>query len=276
MRDELVDVSNFSDRLEGLVSQDSRNKKKVTGMLNFYQLRWKSQGSEPNSEDGWNVFPQAVPAFVNYVRDSTEVKVNLMGNIRLEDKQLFSVPFVMMMGYVKAVQYTPLEAKNLGLWLRQGGFLFIDDGFANQPGAFNKSVRGLLKDALGYDAEFERIPPGHALYHCWDDFEGPPPGVDDANIKKPIDLTTAPERFNEHYRFLEGIFLNGRLAVVVSNKGYSHAWGQWRYLSSAQGGPLDNARQLHFGVNILVYAATAKGGIVDQTRQKVASEYQRK
>ena len=276
MRDELVDVSNFSDRLEGLVSQDSRNKKKVTGMLNFYQLRWKSQGSEPNSEDGWNVFPQAVPSFVNYVRDSTEVKVNLMGNIRLEDKQLFSVPFVMMMGYVKAVQYTPLEAKNLGLWLRQGGFLFIDDGFANQPGAFNKSARGLLKDALGYDAEFERIPGGHALYHCWDDFDGPPPGVDDANIKKPIDLTTAPERFTEHYRYLEGIFLNGRLAVVVSNKGYSHAWGQWRYLSSAQGGPLDNARQLHFGVNILVYAATAKGGIVDQTRQKVASEYQRK
>ena len=276
MRDELVDVSNFADRLEGLVIQNPKNKKKVSGMLNFYQLRWRATKSEPNGEDGWNVFPQAVTTLVNYVRDSTDVRVNLMGNIRLEDRQLFSVPFVFMMGYTAAIQYTPLEAKNLGLWLRQGGFLFIDDGFASQSGAFNKSVRALLKDALGYDAEFERVLGTHGLYHCWEDFDGPPPGVDDANIKKPIDVPTAPERYTEHYRYLEGIFLNGRLAVLISNKGYSHAWGQWRFLSSAQGGPLDNARQLHFGVNILVYATTAKGGIIDQARQKVAAEYQRK
>ncbi|GEM_PF-489383 len=275
MRDELVDVSNFADRLEGLVMQDPKNKKKVSGMLNFYQLRWKSSKSEANGEDGWNVFPQAVINFVNYVRDSTDVRVNLMGNIRLEDKQLMSIPFIFMMGYTAGVQYTPLEAKNLGAWLRKGGFLFIDDGFALQSGAFNASARKLLKDALGYDAEFERIPPGHALFHAWEDFDGPPPGVDDANIRKPLDIPAAPERFVERYRYLEGIFLSGRLAVVISNKGYSHAWGQWRYLSTAQGGPLDNARQLHFGVNLVVYATTQKGGIVDQSRQKVASEYQR-
>jgi hypothetical protein len=270
MRDELVDYSNFSDRFEGWVEQDPRNKKKVSGTLNFYQLRWRASKSEPNGEEGWNAFPRALPTLVEYARESTSVRINLSGNIRLDDRQLLTVPILYMMGFSAAVQYTEQESKNLGKWLRQGGFLFIDDGYAAQYGAFNKSSRQLLKDALGYDAEFERIAKNHWLYHCWDDFDGPPSGLDDSN------LPVVPARINERYPYLEGIFLAGRLVVLVSNKGYSHAWGQWRFVPPAQGGPLDNTRQLHFGINIIVFASTMKGGIIDQNKAKVASENQRK
>ncbi|HXG39060.1 MAG TPA: DUF4159 domain-containing protein [Bacteroidota bacterium] len=270
MRDELVDYTNFADRFEGWVEQDPRNKKKVSGILNFYQLRWRATKSEPNGEEGWNVFPQALPALVEYARESTDVRINLAGNVRLDDRQLWTIPILFMMGFSTAVQYTDVEAKNLGKWLRQGGFLFIDDGYAAQYGAFNKSVRQLLKDALGYDAEFERIPKNHWLYHCWEDFEGPPSGLDDAN------LPVTPSRIPERYPYLEGIFLRGRLAVLISNKGYSHAWGQWRYVPPAQGGPLDNTRQLHFGINVVIYASTVKGGIIDQNKARVASENQRR
>ncbi|MGB2869731.1 MAG: DUF4159 domain-containing protein [Bacteroidota bacterium] len=266
LRDELVSYENLSDRFDVLVEQDPRNKKKVTGMLNFYQLRWKSTRNEPNGEEGWNAFPRALLTLVDYARDSTDVRINLSGNIRLDDKQLLTIPVLFMMGFVAAVQYTPQETQNLGKWLRKGGVLVIDDGYAQTSGAFNKSVRALLKDALGYDAEFERIPSNHWLYHCWEDFDGPPPGLD--NINFPV----SPSRIVEVNKQLEGIFLNGRLAVLISNKGYTHAWGEWRYITPQY----DNTRQLHFGVNIIVFACTVKGGINDQNKAKLANETQRK
>lgn len=277
MRDDLVDYTNFTDRFEGFIVQDRTNKKKISGHLNFYQLRWRAGKSEPNGEDGWNVYPRALPALTAYAMDSTDIRITLAGNVRLDDQALFSIPILFMMGQTAAIQFTPQEAKNLGKWLRQGGFLFIDDGFAQLSGAFNKSARQLLTDALGYDAEFERLQQNHALFSAWEDFGGPPPGLDNANVPlAAAGASTAPVRFNERYPYLEGIFLNGRLAVLFSSKGYTHAWSEWRFISAAQGGPLDNARQLHFGINIIVYASTAKGGLMDQIRAKVASEYQRK
>jgi hypothetical protein len=267
MRDELVGYENLSDRFDVLIEQDPRNKKKISGLLNFYQLRWKSNKNEQiTGEEGWNVFPRALPALVDYIRDSTEIRVNMSGNIRLDDRQLLTVPVLFMMGFSASVQYTPQEAKNLGIWLQRGGVLVVDDGIAQQSGAFNKSTRQLLKDALGYDAEFQPIPSNHWLYRCWEDFSGPPPGLDD--VKIPVQ----PARILESYKNLEGIFLNGRLAVIFSNKGYSHAWGMWRFTVP----PYDNTRQLHFGVNLLVYATTVKGGINDQNRARLASEPSRK
>jgi len=275
MRNELVGAENLFDRFEGFVETNPTNKKKIKGFVNFYQLRWRTTRSEPNGEEGWNVFPRAMGMLQQYAQDSTEVKVSLAGNVRLDDRQLMSIPIVFMMGYLYPVQYTEKESKNLGLWLRQGGFLFIDDGYATQYGAFNKSSRALLTAALGYDAEFLRIPTNHWLYHCWDDFGGPPAGLDDANLPLEQDGRT-PRRVPERYPYLEGIFLGGRLAVLMSSKGYTHAWGMWPFVSPQQGGPLDNARQLHFGINIVVYASTVKGSIIDQNKARVASEFQKK
>ncbi|MBI3578374.1 MAG: DUF4159 domain-containing protein [Ignavibacteriales bacterium] len=275
MRNELISAENLADRFEGFVEVNPANKKKVRGFINFYQLQWRSTKPEPNGEEGWNAFPKALYSLQRYAQDSTEVRVTLAGNIRLDDRRLWDVPVLFMMGYTAAVQYTQQEAKNLGKWLRQGGFLFVDDGYAAMYAAFNKSTRALLKEALGYDAEFERIQNNHWLYHCWEDFGGPPSGLDDANLPLEQDGRT-PKRIPERYPYLEGIFLNGRLAVLFSSKGYTFAWGQWPFVPPSQGGPLDNARQLHFGVNIMVYASTAKGSIIDQNKARVASEYQRK
>jgi hypothetical protein len=275
MRNELIGSENLIDRFEGFIETDPANKKKVKGFVNFYQLQWRPTKSEPNGEEGWNVFPRALSMLQAYAQDSTDVRVTLAGSLHLDDRQLWNVPILFMMGFLAPVQYTPIEAKNLGIWLHKGGFLFVDDGYAAMYGAFNKSARALLAEALGYDCEFQRIPPTHYLYHCWEDFGGPPAGLDDANLPLEQDGKT-PRRIPERYSYLEGIFLNGRLAVLFSSKGYTYAWGLWPWVSPAQGGPYDNARQLHFGINIMVYASTAKGSIIDQNKARVATEYQRK
>jgi hypothetical protein len=175
------------------------------------------------------------------------------------------VPMLYMMGSDVAPLYSNIEVKNLEKYLRNGGFLFIDDGYAALWGAFNQKARQLVEDALGYDAEWEKIPTGHWLYHCWEDFAGPPAGEDEVrpNPSHPV---------HERYRYLEGIFLGGRLVVLLSSKGYCKAWGDWPKNPSTLGGPQDNTRQLQFGLNVVVFACTQKGGIIDRINQQLASE----
>ena len=76
-------------------------------------------------------------------------------------------------------------------------------------------------------------------------------------------------------KLMEAIFINGRMVAVVSNRGYNFAWGYWKILPASLNGPFDNTRQLQFGLNVVVYALTQRGGIVDQNRTRIASEQKR-
>ncbi|MEO8398581.1 MAG: DUF4159 domain-containing protein [Ignavibacteriaceae bacterium] len=264
LKDELIDYTNYADRFYGLVQQ-GKNKKDVYGNLDFYQLQYRGSKPDENGEPGWNVVPQALPALVEYAEDNTKLNIHLRGSIRLDSKELLKIPMLYMMGSESSPIYSDEEVKGLENYLRNGGFIFIDDGYAAEYGAYNQKCRQMLKDALGFDAEFERIPNNHLLYHCWEDFAGPPPGEDEVrpNPDHPV---------KERYRYLEGIFLNGRLAVLFSNKGFCKAWGNWPRNPANSGGPLDNTRQLQFGLNVIVFACTQKGGIIDQNLKTLANE----
>lgn len=264
LKDELIDYTNFQDRFYGWVEQGA-NKKDITGYLEFYQLQYRGSKLDENGEPGWNVVPQAAPALVEYAQSKTKLSIRLKGSIRLDSKELMNVPMIYMIGSQTEPLYTEQEVKNLEKYLRNGGFLFIDDGYAARWASFNMKSRQMITEALGYDAEFEKIPNNHWLYHCWEDFAGPPAGEDEVrpNPNHPV---------KERYRYLEGVFLNGRLAVLLSSKGYCKAWGAWPRNPPSTGGPLDNTRQLQFGINVVVFACTQKGGIVDRNKQTVASE----
>jgi hypothetical protein len=262
--DQLIDASNFKDRFEADVRQGT-NKKEIKGFLNLYQLQYRGTKMDENGEPSWNVVPQALPALVEYAESKTKLDFLLKGAIRLDDKLIMEVPIIYMMGSEGAPNYSTIEVKNLEKYLRNGGFLFIDDGYAARWGAFNQKARKMVEDALGYDAEWEKIPSNHWLFHCWEDFSGPPPGEDQVrpNPNHPV---------KERYNYLEGIFLNGRLAVLLSSKGYCKAWGAWPRNPPSGGGPLDNTRQLQFGLNVVVFACTQKGGIIDRNREKLLNQ----
>jgi len=261
LKDELIDYSNFKDRFAGWVEQ-GKNKKDISGYLEFYQLQYRGSKVGADGSPGWNAVPLALQAVVEYSSAKTKLDITLKGSIRLDSKELMQVPLLYMMGYEAEPIYTQQEVRNLEKYLRSGGFLWIDDGLAARYASFNKKSRQMIEDALGYDAEFERIPNGHWLYHCWEDFAGPPPGEDDVRIS-----TSASVPVLERYKYLEGVFLNGRLAVLLSSKGYCRAWGDWQRRGS---NTLDNTRQLQFAINAIVFACTQKGGIIDQNKQKVA------
>ncbi len=278
MRDNLISSENFEDRFDGFIEVNPKNKKDIRGFLNIYQLEYNSSKLEKSPATGWDVVdgqpswncvPQALPSLAKYANDSTKLRVSIRGTIRLDSKELTTVPFLYMMGFQSSVRYTKEEARNIGNYLRNGGFILIDDGNAYQSGAFNITARQMLKDALGYDAVFERVPNSHPMYTVWENFSAPPSGEDMMRYDKRV------REIKEVYPYVEAIFINGRMVALVSNRGYNFAWGYWKFLPTAAGGPYDNTRQLQFGLNIVVYALTQRGGIVDQNRTKIATEQKR-
>jgi len=278
LKDNLIDWMNFQDRFSGLIDQGS-DKKDVSGFIEFYQLEYRGSKVEENNQPAWNCIPQALMNLAEFINNNTKIRVTLKGSVRLDSKELFNIPIIFMMGYRAEPIYTKEEAQNLGKYLREGGFLFIDDAFAYEAGSFNRKARQLIRDALGFDAVFERIPNNHPIYHAWEDFDGPPAGDDNirpngmalANPNPNQRLKPVPER----YKYLEGVFLGGRLAVLLSSKGYTRAWGDWLKNPASFGGPQDNTRQFQLGLNIIVFASTQKGGIIDKNKQKVAAELNR-
>ncbi|MBP9211891.1 MAG: DUF4159 domain-containing protein [Bacteroidetes bacterium] len=278
MRDNLISSENFEDRFDGFIEINPKNKKDIRGFLNIYQLEYNSTKLERSPAPGWdivdgqpswNCVPQALPSLAKFANDSTKLRVNILGTIRLDSKELNTVPFLYMMGFQAGVRYTKEEALNIGRYLRSGGFIFIDDGNAYQPGAFNITVRQMLRDALGYDAVFEKVPNSHPMYTVWETFSGPPSGDDMMRYRKEV------REVKEIYPYVEAIFLNGRMVALVSNRGYNFAWGYWKILPASLNGPLDNTRQIQFGLNVIVYALSQRGGIVDQNRTKIAAEQKR-
>ncbi len=156
----------------------------------------------------------------------------------------------------RAFEMTPLERENLGRYLRNGGFVFADNGTPNwENGAAEASLRQMFRDVLGCHARFEPIPASHPLYHCFFDFDNPLQ-AGDITIQK-VETTgmcgsTAPSNIMPpSVFFLEGIWLDGRLVAVYSDKGYS---GKWTLLNN-------NEPHLKFGVNLVVYALTQEGGM---------------
>lgn len=275
LKEDLIDYTNFKDRFYGWVEQ-GKNKKDIKGFLEFYQLQYRGSKVEANNQPGWNCLPQAMMNLADYINSKTNVKVTLKGSVRLDAKELYSIPILFMIGYSAEPIYTKEEAKNLGKYLREGGFLFIDDAFAYESASFNQKSRQLIKDALGFDAVFEKLSASHPLFRAWEDFNNVPAGDD--NIRPNGMSLSSPNPAQllkpvaERYKYIEGVFLNGRLAVILSSKGYSRAWADWLKNPSSFGGPQDNTRQLQFGLNIIVFSSTQKGGIIDRNKQKVASE----
>lgn len=261
LQEELISYTNFMDRFEGWLER-GRSKEDWRGFLNVYQVEYRSSKSAPNGEPMWNYRPAALQNLQRYAMEVLpRLQLNLMGSIRLDSKNIMDVPILIIIGYDGEVIYTKNEVENLARYLRSGGFLFIDDGLASADGPFTRSIKQLIKDALGYDAVWERIPNNHPIYHVWKDFDGPPAGDDLARID-----TRRPTR--EIYNYLEGIWLGGRLAVVLSNKGYTQAWGDWPYTTP----PIDNTRQLQMGLNILIFAMNQPGGIVSKNKEKVVTQ----
>lgn len=249
---ELVSIDDLNyGRYDATIIQDPGNKRNITGYLNMAIVYFQ----------GLSLSNAGIDNLLRYMRDYTNIRAKIKGSrVQLSSRSIFSAPFIYMPGFVDSetpVLLSHVEIENLGDYLRDGGFLFADDllgggvyqsPFANQMKMYLKEV---LKDSLGREPEFRKIPNDHPIYYAFYDFgNGPPiPTNTSSGVRPDIDRTSSA--------YLEGLWIGDRLAVIISGTGISAAWD-----------PLfiSGERFLQFGVNIIAYALTHAPSSVVKTR----------
>ena len=178
---------------------------------------------------------------LNSLIEYTTLPVDTNENIvPLSGKEIFRCPFCYLSGH-KLVEFTQKERENLELYVKQGGFIFVDDCNHDIDGLFAKSFESQMDKIFGAQA-LKKIPDSHRLYSSFFNFDGPPATSQELNGWGD-DIV---------HDYLKAIEINGRIAILYSNKDYGC---EWDYdFRNKRFYRIDNTR---FSVNIVMYALTA-------------------
>ncbi|MEE2659158.1 MAG: DUF4159 domain-containing protein [Candidatus Latescibacterota bacterium] len=170
----------------------------------------------------------AIPNLADALTEQTGIAASVDRHVFIGSPHFLQSPFVYITA-AQAFELTALELRSLGRYLREGGFVFADNALpAFEFSQAEASLRSMFKRALGNQGRLRRIPDSHTIYRCYYDFNGPPPGWEEARPR----------------HILEGVFLEGRLVGLFADKGYVHHWAQ----------PFGNEAQIRLGVNAVIYA----------------------
>lgn len=187
----------------------------------------------------WNT-DQRMPAnILNSLIEYTTIDINTEERVvELSSNEIFESPFCYLSGH-KLVQFDSKEAANFKTYVQNGGFVFVDDCNHDIDGLFATSFEAQMASMFG-PAALKKIPNTHPLYRSFFTFEKGPPITSFELNGWGDDLV---------HDYLKAITINGRIAVLYSNKDYGCEWDydfrNKRFLAE------DNTR---FGVNIIMYA----------------------
>lgn len=160
--------------------------------------------------------------------------------VPLRDPAMLHAPFCYMAGH-RLVQFDRDERSNFERYVQNGGFVFADDCNHDIDGLFARSFEAQMTDIFGAEA-LVKIANDHPIYHAFFDFDDGPPTTSFELNGWGDDLV---------HDYLKAIEIDGRIAVLYSNKDYGCEWDydfrNKRWLAE------DNTK---FGVNIVMYAMT--------------------
>lgn len=186
----------------------------------------------------WEVDERMPANVLNSLIEYTSLRVDIKERIiPLSDPQMLTVPFCYLAGH-RLVQFNAEEKQNFQRYIENGGFVFVDDCNHDIDGMFARSFELQMQDIFGQQA-LKKIPNNHPIYSSFFEFDGPP--------RTSIELNGWGDDLVHNY--LKAIEVNGRIAVLYSNKDLGCEWDydfrNKRWLK------VDNTR---FAVNIIMYA----------------------
>ena len=189
----------------------------------------------------WDV-DQRMPAnLITSLIDYTNLRVDPKEHVlALADPKMLTAPFCYLAGH-KLVEFNPAERRNFERYVRNGGFVLVDDCNHDIDGLFAKSFEAQMAAIFGAKA-MKKLPNNHPIYRSFFKFDGPPATGFELNGWGD-DLV---------HEYLQGIDIDGRLGLLYSNKDYGcewvYDWRNKRFLAE------DNTK---FAVTIVMYALTA-------------------
>jgi hypothetical protein len=259
MKEEMISLEDLdTGQFKAMIIQDPNNKQEIKGFV-YIATAWGAQLKPPDS------LKRSVINLVEAVNSYTNINAKVDTHLFLDHRKLLDTPFIYITSD-KAFELTEIEAQNLDLYLRSGGFAVVDNGTPNyEYGQAEAALRQMLRDSLGNDAKFLPIPNDHPFYHCFFDFDnGPPQGIEQSGMTLSIEWDNqSADKFGiegknstltKPVHYLEGISLDNRIVVIYSDKGYAYKWKDYS----------NNIPQLKIGVNMVVFALTQEGSIAQQ------------
>jgi hypothetical protein len=199
----------------------------------FTRLRYDSGDWDVDQRMPSNV----ITALIDYTNLRVDPKEHV---VALSDPKMLTAPFCYLAGH-KLVEFSTAERANFERYVRNGGFVLVDDCNHDIDGLFAKSFERQMSAIFGANA-LAKLPEKHPIYNRFFKLDGPPPTA--------LELNGWGDDLVHDY--LKGINIDGRLGVLYSNKDYGCEWDyDWRNKRFAA---VDNTR---FAVNIVLYALTA-------------------
>lgn len=187
----------------------------------------------------WNPRPQGLPRLAWEIRKRTSIAIDLgVDGIDPAKEALFDYPLLVWQGDRGFPALPDVAIRNLRQHLKMGGTLLIDVSDGLEDGAFHRSVQRELRRVFPDDT-ISRVPSDHVLYKSY--FL-----LDRHGGRKPT------------RSYLEGYFVEGRLAVIVSLNDLAGAmsrdeFGEWVYDVGA-GGEVAREMTFRLGINVVMYA----------------------
>jgi len=172
----------------------------------------------------------------------TKIDTRMDKPLPLSSPNILKMPFIYL-AFDKGLDLTEPEKKIVNDYLIGGGFMVIENINPSLEVNINESMfRKVFSGVMEKRAQFSPIYNDHPLYYSFFDFTDGPPRGDETRM---VDVHS-----------LEGLFIDGRLAAIYSNKRYVNKWML----------EMNNDPQLRMGVNMLVFALRQQGGIAKVTR----------
>ena len=251
---ELVRIEDLAraDGHKAMVIIDTEEKRNVRGYLNLARIRLRGAGTAG----------PGVVHLMRYLKDRTGIVGQVKDAIHLlRTPEVLRHPILFLFQggglptgtrSLCSVKLDDREMENLGRYLREGGFLFVEG-----DNCFLREVKDRIREALRPHGRLFKLPSDHPLYGVFYDFEAGAPGEE----RSPTyvygdDVPVQPWWYPREKLWplgLWGVELEGRLVAILSDLAL---------LTSVPGDSTDGlGRHLQFGVNLVVYALTQPGGL---------------
>jgi hypothetical protein len=190
-------------------------------------------------EGDWDPDPSAVHNLLKHVRDNSTLDVKFKRvNVQLKDPRAMNYPLLYMTGHYD-FRWSAQEAAWLQRYLKAGGMLLADACCGRL--AFHLAFQRELAKVLP-EHKLERLPPDHPLYHAHNDI---------TKVRYTPRVTEDHGPLNAPT--LDGVTLDGRLAVVYSRFDLGNGWEQFPHPYTYGYSDRD---ALAIGTNVIVAAVT--------------------
>ena len=188
----------------------------------------------------WDPYPSASRDILAFLQQTTSVKAAPERRVvGLTDPLLFQSPFLIFTGAGRII-WTPEERENLKKYISGGGLLFAENRSGEPNGSFDDSFRGQMK-ALFPEKTLAVIPRDHAVFRSFY-------------------LLRAVGGRRQTRNTLEGIEVDGRVAVIYSHNDILGAWAKDLFgnflFECTPGGEPQRWESEKLMMNIILYSVT--------------------